>query len=352
MTYRVNQNGDFSVWQMGLSHSPMIHTYMLADWWRGQNSSNAVLAVEKSAHVPTYAQAGRVIGQSMKVTVTTASTGASQNVALVYRGDGYEFRKLYQRAAKLRFWVDSSVTGTFFAGISSGQASGGAGYSCPCSYAITNSGYNAYELNIPASPADGFWLDDQVGYSLYFFLSLGSSFYGTANVWNANNAGGTSAQTNFVANQGATFYLADVRISPADEADPEPCDYRREVWSARTRLRKSFMLDQAPAGSLGFGQGEIYVPASRDAGVDGGMTFCKIEHEPMARVPDVTIYNVQNQTAQMRNVYPLVADCTGTAVDNRTPSGFRVYATAPAGTKRGDSMAFHYVEDATLPVAA
>lgn len=103
LTRRLNPNGDFAVWQMGLANPSADHGVITADAYYLQNTSGAVLRVEKSADAPSFADAGFVVRQSMKITVLTAANPSeTENAGIVHTGTGDRFAQMLLGRAPVR----------------------------------------------------------------------------------------------------------------------------------------------------------------------------------------------------------------------------------------------------------
>ncbi|MDP1840935.1 MAG: hypothetical protein Q8N31_23170 [Reyranella sp.] len=245
MMKRININGDFDVWQLGTSWAPMYHAHMLADMWRYANTTNASHNIALSTDAPTFAQAGRKISQSAMITCTSAAAcGSTQNLGLVYRGEGYEWAPCWQQQTTILFWVKSTKTRVFFTGL----ANSAQDLSCPMAYTINTANTWEYKsVTLPASPASTWYFDYRVGYSLYFFLASGSMFWGTAGVWNSGQQAGDSSQVDFNDTNGATFQLAGVQLEVGTSATSFGVwRFEDELRHCQRYIEKSFR----PPGSV------------------------------------------------------------------------------------------------------
>jgi hypothetical protein len=76
-----------------------------------------------------------------------------------------------------------------------------------------------------AGDTSGTWAtDSNIGIGLWFTLGAGSSFNATANVWNASLEMNTSGSTQWIATNGATFYITGVQLEKGSTATS--FDYR------------------------------------------------------------------------------------------------------------------------------
>ena len=100
-------NGDFNVWQRGTSFSSVANLTYTADRWIYAKSGVMVHDVISSTDVPTVAQAGRLISNSLKIDCTTidSSIGSGDFNLLTQKIEGYNFVPLAQKAMTLSFWL-------------------------------------------------------------------------------------------------------------------------------------------------------------------------------------------------------------------------------------------------------
>lgn len=347
MTKRININGDFDIWQLGTSWSPMAHPNMFADMWRYANTTAATHSIELSTDAPSFAQAGRSIAQSAKITCTSsAGIGSTENLGLVYRGEGYEWAPCWQQQTTISFWVKSSKTGTFFAGL----ANGAQDLSCPMAYTINTANIWEFKsVTLPASPATTWYFDYRVGYSLYFFLASGSTFWGTADVWNSGRQAGDSRQVNFNDTNGATFLLAGVQLEVGTSATSfDVWRFDDELRRCQRYIEKSFRPFDKPQSGTGMITGEHLFYPSRS-----GTAYMSPETirftAPKRKPPTMYTYNPVNSNSQIYD-WSVSADCSNTTSDNATEFSVRLWANGPSAAGYGDTMGVHWLADASLPL--
>ena len=205
-------NGAMQVAQRGVG--PTVGSnYTTVDRWKFyQNGSGAY----SSAQV-VDAPAG--FTHSLKLTVTTAqaSLGSTDYFAVPQIIEGVNVPDLNwgttnAQPATVSFWVKSSLTGTFSAGV---QSCDGAFAVYMTTFSISSANtWTKVSFTIPG-PTIGSWSAGTTSASIFLFIGLGNgSTYSTAstNSWVTGNYFGYSGQTNFISTNGATFYITGVQL--------------------------------------------------------------------------------------------------------------------------------------------
>ena len=121
----------------------------------------------------------------------------------------------------ISFWVRSSLTGTFGLGL------GNSGFSraYAATYTINSANTWEYKTVTIAGDTTGTWLTTNgAGIQLTFGLGYGSSYSGTAGVWNAGSYFMPTGATSVVGTNGATFYITGVQLEKGSTATS--FDYR------------------------------------------------------------------------------------------------------------------------------
>ena len=188
------------------------------DRWKGQASGGGVYTQQRS----TTAPAGFI--NSVLLTVTTADSSIASTDYYIFGQaiEGFNAADLNWGTANaktitLSFWVRSSVTGTYalFVG------NNGDNRSLVATYTISSANTWEQKFVTIAGDTSGTWTtDNSIGIGLWFTLGAGSSFNATANVWNGSLEMNTSGSTNWIATNGATFYLTGVQLEVGSVATP------------------------------------------------------------------------------------------------------------------------------------
>jgi len=210
----------------GASVTPTADSYVIDRFSAGMTQASKMTFQQSS-----IAPAG--FNNSLSVTVASAPTvGASDWFGFFQKIEGYNVADFGFGAAgastvTLSFWVRSSVTGTYGGTLMNNNQN----RSYPYTYTI--SAANTWEKKTVSIAGDtaGTWLTTNfTGFLLIWSLGAGSTFLGTANAWGTTNALGTSGQTNWVTNAGATFYITGVQLEPGTVATPfERRSYGQEL---------------------------------------------------------------------------------------------------------------------------
>jgi hypothetical protein len=183
--------------------------------------------VQRSSTAPTG------FSNSMLFTVgTSGAPGAAEEARFFQSIEGYNVNDLgfgtaYAKTVTVSFWVRSSITGTYALNLrnDAGTRSYVATYSVDAA--------NTWEYKTATIPGctDGTWeTTTSTGIMLRFDLGSGSNANTTAGAWQNGNYGRTSACVNWIATNGATFYITGVQLEVGTAATQfEFRDYTREL---------------------------------------------------------------------------------------------------------------------------
>jgi hypothetical protein len=201
-----------------------------------QSDGSAVYLVDRFAYTAT--QASKVSWQQSTIaptgfknslvgTVVSATTvGTSDQFTLCQFVEGFNASDLGFGTASastitLSFWVRSSVTGTYTVAV------GNNAYNRQYLANYTINAVNTWEQKSVTIAGDttGTWTTDNTsGLRVNWDLGSGSSTDGTANAWQNNFPIGTSGSVNWIATNGATFYITGVQLEKGSTATS--FDYR------------------------------------------------------------------------------------------------------------------------------
>jgi len=209
----------------GASVSGTSAVYTLDRWTVQNNSGAARFNVQQNAGSVTP-PAGYTY--YLGVTSTSAYTVASTDVIGIQQFiEGYNIADLAWGTASaspvaFSFWVRSSLTGTF--GGSLIEANAGTAF-YPFTYTISAANTWEQKTVTIAGPTIGTWNSTNArGIQVLFNLGTGATYIGAAGSWTANSYYAATGATNFVATNGATFYITGVQLEKGSTATS--FDYR------------------------------------------------------------------------------------------------------------------------------
>ena len=129
-----------------------------------------------------------------------------------------DFGKSTAKTVTLSFWVRSSLTGTFGGALQNSTPN----RSYPFSYTISSANTWEQKSITIAGDTTGTWTGatNGVGAYVWFGLGLGSTYSGTAGVWNSSTPSVYSATgaTSVVGTNGATWYITGVQLEVGTQA--------------------------------------------------------------------------------------------------------------------------------------
>ena len=222
-------NGDMRIDQRnnGVSVTPTGDLTYTVDRWLIRNySGTGRFSVQQDSASPNG------IDPSAKLTVTTTDTPGTYGYAFSQRVEGYSFSQFAYgtaaaKSATISFWVRSSVTGTYCFSIRNGDGT----RSYVAEYSISSADTWEYKTITFAGDTSGTWLTTNgIGALLEWSLGSQTAKETTAGSWQAGNYVGTSNQTDWIANAGATFYITGVQLEAGTVATPfERRSYGQEL---------------------------------------------------------------------------------------------------------------------------
>jgi hypothetical protein len=241
----VNNNGFFSVDRFSLIAT------------NAGSPAGGVFTAQRSTTVPT----GFTNSLALTVTTADASPAASDSYRVQQGIEGYNIADLGWGAAgaatvTLSFWVRSSVTGTYAGGL----VNAGTDRSYVFTYAVSAANTWEYKTVTIAGDTSGTWnTTNGAGIYLEFDLGSGSTYQGTADVWQAGFKYATSASTKLLATNGATFYITGVQLEKGATATSfDIRDYGRELMMCQ----RYFKQINGSSNFTAFASGVVRNPAT------------------------------------------------------------------------------------------
>jgi hypothetical protein len=217
-------NGDMRIDQRnaGASSTPptggTTASYTLDRWTVNTNISSAVSIQQNAGSVtPPFGFSNYLGATSLAAT----SVGASNYSLLEQRIEGFNFSDLAWGTASaqpvtISFWVRSSLTGTFSGSL---QTSATRFYG----YTYTINTANTWEqktVTIIGDTVGATASGNTTSVYIRWSLAAGSSVVGSAGSWGGSTLLGVTGQTNFLATNGATFYITGVQLEAGTTATP------------------------------------------------------------------------------------------------------------------------------------
>jgi hypothetical protein len=203
----------------GASVTPTDQQYLVDRWLAGLTQSSKFSVQQNAAAVTPPTGFSYYLGVT---SLSSYSVGSTDAFNVQTRIEGFNTADLAWGTANaktvtLSFWVRSSLTGTFGGNISNSGASRVYAFSYTISVANT---WEQKSITI-AGDTTGTWLTTNgIGVSIVFVLGYGSSYQGTANVWNAGSYYSPTGATSVVGTNGATFYITGVQLEQNTSATP------------------------------------------------------------------------------------------------------------------------------------
>jgi hypothetical protein len=214
-------NGAMVIDQRGSASSPVTinssaYTYAVDRWAGFGSNSDGVYTIQRS----TTAPAGFINSLLSTVTTADASISSGQYYILKHAIEGLNVADLNWGTANaatvtLSFWVRSSLTGAFSGSITNNA------FNRAYPFSFTINAANTWEQKSVTITGDttGTWLTDNgAGLVLYMDLGSGSATKGTAGAWTGSGLVGVTGSANFIATNGATFYITGVQLEKGSTA--------------------------------------------------------------------------------------------------------------------------------------
>jgi hypothetical protein len=214
-------NGDMTIDQRNNGGTFSI-SQALAGFCVDRFSSSCTGATVATLQQSSVAPAG--FNRSLSLTVTTPDTSVTGTdvVSLWQRIEGFNWADLGYGTASaqtstLSFWVRASVTGNY--GVRFSNSAYDRSY--VAMYSISAANTWEYKTITIAGDTTGTWVGATNGAAIVveFCLGTGSTYQtATVNAWQSGNFVATSAQTNLISTNGATFFLTGVQLERGQTA--------------------------------------------------------------------------------------------------------------------------------------
>lgn len=238
-------NGDFEIAQRGTSFTSVANNSYTLDRYVYGKSGAMVHTISQDSDVPTVAQAGRYIPNSMLIDCTTVDTSiaAGDYCFVTQYLEGYNFQAIAQKTFTISFWVKATKTGTYcVAFVNSGYNRG-----YIAEYTVNSSDtWEKKIITVTASPSAGTWnYINGVGLRVEFALACGTTRHTTAGTWNTGDFLATSNQVNACDNTANNFRLAGVQVEAGSVATEfEKRSIQQEINLCQRYFKKSLLPNQ------------------------------------------------------------------------------------------------------------
>jgi hypothetical protein len=247
-------NGNMVIDQRNAGAVVTGESYIIDRWrvWRQQSYD-----IQQVTDAPT--------GFFNSLRVTKTSTTQSLYAYLVQYVEGFNFSDMLfgtanARTVTLSFWVKSSVTGTFSAGL----ANSAENRNYPATYTINAANTWEQKTITIAGDTSGTWIGNTSGRGVAVWFNFGATGTATANSWNADAIiPASSGSANLGTTNGATFFLTGVQLEAGSVATPfERRDIGRELMLCQRYYQR---IDSG--GNLNFPLVQMWW-----SGASGGLT--------------------------------------------------------------------------------
>lgn len=213
-------NGDMRLAQRGTSFPAIVTSQYSLDQWVYAKSGAMVHTVSQDTDVPTFAQAGYLFQNSLRLNLTTPddSIAAGDHCVIQQYIEGFNFANIAQKPFTLSFWVKATLAGTRCINI----RNLGDDRSIIKEYTINAP--NTWEkktLTFVASPSAGSWnYTNGVGLKVSWTLVSGTTFQTSPDSWQTGVFLSTSNQVNSVATGNTDFRITGVMLNEGVAATP------------------------------------------------------------------------------------------------------------------------------------
>lgn len=193
------------------------------DRMRLVNQTDGTLTAQRSTTAPD----GFINSTLITVTATDTSIGTTQYAQYEQRIEGFNVADLgwgtaTAQTVTISFQVRSSLIGTYCLALY--NSTGARCYVATYTINVANT-WETKTITVAGDTGGTWQTGNTTGIDLIFTLTAGSSYQQTAGVWGTTAfAISTSAQTNFLGTNGATFYITGVQLEKGSTATA--FDYR------------------------------------------------------------------------------------------------------------------------------
>jgi hypothetical protein len=332
-------NGDFNIWQRGVSFVGLTGVAYTADRFYYNRSGAMTHDVSRSSDTPTIAQAGRGFNYSALIDCQTIDSSIGATDLCIYETpiEGYNFLPLAQKVMTLSFWVKATKIGIYCVYLANSIND----RSYIAEYAINASDTWEFKtITIAASPTAGAWnYTNGVGLRVGFVLAAGSNSQTTKDVWQTGAYFATANQVNACDNAANNFRLCGIQLETGLVAtDFENRSFKEESELCQRYYEKSYDLGTAP-GSITSAGCHCYT----NQNTQGNRTTSYFKVAKRA-TPAVTSYSVSTGATGKIRVASNTTDTNCTVGD----IGEGSFTNAPSATTTLSELYYHWTANAEL----
>ena len=257
-------DGDMRIIQGGATFNALTASqYTLDNWaWEDEGTTSASINITQTTTVPTVAQAGIDLENSIRIDVATAETlGTDERLLLVQRIEAQDVTHFGHGnagalPAYLSFWIRSTITGVMAVNLDRPDGSE------RFIREVTISAADTWEYKSVVFPGDtdGTDIADDTGIGLVieFVMAAGSSNdAGTADVWgtNADTSSATANQANLLSDAANDVYISGVKFSMGSVDKPfRPAPYSYELARTQRYYNRINYADDQDIVGTGFSE--------------------------------------------------------------------------------------------------
>ena len=249
-------NGDMAVWQRSTSTVTMSDGYYNLDRFRGEEGTDGTATWSRSTSVPD--NTGLAYSLQVDCTGTDSSIGSGQqtNIQQTIEAQNLQLLKWGTSDAEkvtLAFWVKSNQTGQHSVAL---RKLDNTAYNQPKTYTISSA--NTWEKKVLVFSAltlsgGAIANDNGDGLQIFWKLSAGSDYQGTADTWTATNQGATavSGDVNFMSSTDNNFYLTGVQLEVGEYTSSTIPPFQHEsLGDNLRRCQRYFQESQTWSGGV------------------------------------------------------------------------------------------------------
>lgn len=330
-------NGAMDIWQFDTSYSALTSDTYICDMWQYKQSNDGSMNASRSTTVPTVAQ-GALFQPNYSInlnpSVADTSIAAGQHAQILTKIEGYNYRRLKDKAVTLSFFVRSSKTGIYCMSFRNNAQD----RSYISEYTVNQA--NTWEkktISLIFNQTGGTEnYTNGFGINISFTLAGGSTYQSTPGSWLSGNYYSTSNQVNFMDNVSNQFYLALVQLEIGNLATSfEYKSIADELSACERFFEKSYNMDVVPGTVTA--AGSCMEGANRNS---GAITFGASFKTTKRSTPAVTVYS-DNSGGSGVAYCGTSGDIAATAARIGTRGFGQVTVTAPTTV----SVSYHWTAD-------